>query len=200
MKKRQALILGVGNVLWADEGFGVRAVEALNSAYAFGEDVTVMDGGTQGLSLYPYIMAASHVLVFDAIAFHLEPATLKVLRDDEIPKYCATKVSPHQTTLNEVLAHAMLLGSLPEKLTCVGIQPEILDDYGGSLRDSVRAKIPEAVELAVEEIKSWGFSVAPRAKGDKAPALNASALSLEHYEKERPSEEEACRFGDPRLL
>ena len=47
----QALVLGVGNLLWADEGFGVRCVEAFAQAYAAHEGIAVADGGTQGLYL-----------------------------------------------------------------------------------------------------------------------------------------------------
>lgn len=43
------LILGIGNILWADEGFGIRAVEALHAKYAFADNVRVIDGGTQGI-------------------------------------------------------------------------------------------------------------------------------------------------------
>ncbi|MDR1529916.1 MAG: HyaD/HybD family hydrogenase maturation endopeptidase [Burkholderiales bacterium] len=200
MKKNRALILGVGNVLWADEGFGVRAVEALHRAYAFDENVTLMDGGTQGLNLYPYIMKSPHVLVFDAIAFGLPPATLKLLRNNEIPVYCATKVSPHQTTLNEVLAHAQLLGTMPDEITVIGVQPEVLDDFGGSLCESVRARIPEAIRLAVEELARWGFPATPRSENEAVLPLNCEALDLTPYENDRPSESVACRIGDPRFL
>lgn len=198
--KKQILVLGVGNVLWADEGFGVRAVEALHDMYTFSDEVTLMDGGTQGLNLYPYIMASSHVLAFDAIAFRLAPATLKVLRDDEIPQYCTTKVSPHQTTFNEVLAHAQLLGAVPDKITIIGVQPEVLDDFGGSLRDSVKARIPEALQLAVDELYSWGVTATRRTESEIVTPLNARALGLSFYENERPSEDIACRFGDARFL
>ena len=47
----EALVLGIGNVLWADEGFGVRAVEALHAAFAFPAGVVLQDGGTLGLNL-----------------------------------------------------------------------------------------------------------------------------------------------------
>lgn len=35
LKDIPCLILGIGNILWADEGFGVRVVEAFNDKYAF---------------------------------------------------------------------------------------------------------------------------------------------------------------------
>ena len=47
----EVLVLGIGNLLWADEGFGVRAVEALHAAYEFPATVTLQDGGTLGLLL-----------------------------------------------------------------------------------------------------------------------------------------------------
>ncbi len=51
-------MLGIGNLLWADEGFGVRCVEALAERWALPSEVRVMDGGTQGLYLLPYVQAA----------------------------------------------------------------------------------------------------------------------------------------------
>ena len=61
--QREVLVLGIGNLLWADEGFGVRAVEALNQAFRFPAGVELMDGGTLGLSLLPYIETSRRVLV-----------------------------------------------------------------------------------------------------------------------------------------
>ena len=53
MKATELLALGIGNILWADEGFGVRCVEAMNAADQFGNDMVLMDTGTQGLYLLP---------------------------------------------------------------------------------------------------------------------------------------------------
>jgi len=201
MKRRcEALVLGIGNVLWADEGFGVRAVEALNASYTFPATVTLRDGGTQGLYLYGIVAEARRVLVFDAIDFNLPPGTLAVWRDDEVPACAASKMSPHQSGFNDILALAQLRGEAPEAITLIGVQPEELADLGGSLRDVVRVRIDEAVELAVKELADWGFVGRPRAKGSQAEPLNADALALAPYESGRPSAEEACREGDARVL
>lgn len=92
----EVLVLGIGNVLWADEGFGVRAVEALHEAYAMPAPVHLLDGGTQGLNLLQPVVEAGAVLVFDAIDFGLAPGELRVLRDREVPAWSATKMSLHQ--------------------------------------------------------------------------------------------------------
>jgi len=200
MYRCDALALGIGNVLWADEGFGVRAVEALHASYAFPEDVAVLDGGTQGIYLFDAIASARRVLVLDAIDFGLAPGALRVLRDAEVPAWGALKMSPHQTGFNDVLAFAQLRGEAPEQVTLIGVQPADLSDLGGSLGEAVRARIPEAVEIAARELAVWGHPGQRRAAGSPLTPLNAGALALDVYEAGRPSDADACRIGDPRVL
>ncbi len=196
----EVVVLGIGNLLWADEGFGVRAVEALHDAYAFPEGVVLKDGGTLGLNLYEDVATARRVLVFDAIDFALPPGTLRVLRDDEVPAWGRTKLSPHQLGFNDVLALAQLNGRAPETIVAIGVQPVDIADFGGSLREPVRERIPEAVAHAAAQLAAWGFPGVPRRAGDVHEPLNATALALQSYESERPSEAVACRSGDERIL
>jgi hydrogenase maturation protease len=199
--RREVLVLGIGNMLWADEGFGVRAVEALNVTVAYpAPDVLLLDGGTLGLNLLEYVEASRRVLVFDAVDFGLPPGTLKVLRDAEVPRWGARKMSPHQNGFNDVLALAQLHGRAPDTITAVGVQPMTLDDFGGSLTEPVRARLAEAVELAVVQLADWGFAGRLRAAGEAVEPLNAQSLALGAYESSRPTEEDACRIGDPRVL
>lgn len=198
--RRAALVLGIGNLLWADEGFGVRAVEALNAAYEFPCDVLLLDGGTLGLNLLDYIESSRRVLVFDAIDFGLPPGSLELLRDADVPRWGARKLSPHQNGFNDILALAQLHARTPEAIVAIGVQPVTLDDFGGSLTDPVRARIGEAVELAANELRSWGLDARRRAIGESVEPLNSQPVALTSYEAGRPSEREACRVGDARLL
>ena len=195
------LVLGIGNLLWADEGFGVRAVEALQRQYDCGTDVHIMDGGTQGLYLVQYVQAAEKLIVFDAIDYGLEPGTLKLVENDEVPLFMgAKKMSLHQTGFQEVLAASKLTGHYPQELVLIGVQPENLEDYGGSLTKIVKAKIPEAVHVALTYLRNWGVNVVPRTEQNLPEPLNPSMWDMERYEAERPSPEEACRIGDARFL
>ena len=127
------LLLGIGNVLWADEGFGVRVAETLQQNYDLPANVTVMDGGTQGIYLVQHVQAADILIVFDAIDYGLPAATLKIIEGDAVPKFLgAKKMSLHQTGFQEVLAMAEMLGDYPEHLLLVGVQPVELEDYGGT--------------------------------------------------------------------
>jgi len=201
MKNTQLLILGIGNILWADEGFGVRCVEALNTAYQFGNDVTVMDGGTQGLYLLPYLEDARRLIVFDAVDYGKTPGEIVIAKDDEVPRFMGVKkMSLHQTGFQEVIACASLTDKLPESMVLIGVQPEQLEDFGGSLRPSVKAQIPVAMNIALELVKEWGIPYSPRTTPVASRCINGDVLDMASYEAGRPSAELACRFGDDRFL
>jgi len=182
------LILGIGNVLWADEGFGVRCVETLNSRYVFPDEVCVMDGGTQGIFLLPWVRSAKRLLIFDAIDFGLEPATLKLIVGDDVPRYMgAKKVSMHQAGFQEVLSSAQLSGDFPDQLALVGAQPELLNDYGGSLTPAVRAQVDPAVLLALEVLDDWRVAVTQRPEPlTTTDLIGPGALDISDYEAGRP--------------
>jgi hydrogenase maturation protease len=196
------VVLGIGNVLWADEGFGVRCVEALQARYEFAPHVSLVDGGTQGLYLIPHVHGATRLLIFDAVDYGLAPGTLKVVADDEVPRFLgAKKMSLHQTGFQEVLMLAQLSGRYPASVTLIGCQPEQLEDYGGSLRPSVKQALERALQVGVALLADWGAAPQPRAvplTGDEA--VTTPSLALDVYEGGRPSAEAACRIGDARVL
>ena len=178
------LVLGIGNILWADEGFGVRAVEAFHKAYAVPDNVTILDGGTQGLYLVQFVNEHDRLIVFDAIDYGLEPGTMKIVEDDEVPKFTgAKKMSLHQTGFQEVLSAADLMGHYPERLALIGCQPLDLEDWGGPLTEPVKAVIPRAVETAVRILGDWGITVARRAEGSEVSPLLQNDIDYENYER-----------------
>jgi hydrogenase maturation protease len=199
-ERREVLVMGIGNVLWADEGFGVRAVEALHEAFAFPPDVMLMDGGTLGLNLFEPVASARRVLLFDAIDFALAPGTLRIVMGPDIAARLPAKLSPHQTGFTDVLALARLSNRTPDAIVVVGVQPVDLADFGGSLTPAVKARVPEAVAIAAEQLARWGFTGTARTPGESFEPLHATSLALDPYETGRPAAEEACRVGDERVL
>ncbi|MBI1980760.1 MAG: HyaD/HybD family hydrogenase maturation endopeptidase [Methylocystis sp.] len=195
--KPRTLILGIGNILWADEGFGVRAVEEFHARFDTGEDVVVLDGGTQGLYLVQFVEACDQLLVFDAIDYGLEPGTLRVVRDEAVPCFTgAKKMSLHQTGFQEVLSAADLLGRYPSRLALVGCQPLDLEDWGGPLTAPVRAAIEPALTAALQTLGDWGVECRSRPlRTTGSERLLANDIDHHAYER-RASPAIAHRRGD----
>ncbi len=196
------LILGIGNILWADEGFGVRAADYLHSSWDYDDSVTIMDGGTQGIYLLQHVEDADLLVIFDAIDYGLEPGTLKLVEGADVPSYMgAKKVSLHQTGFQEVLAMAEMLGRSPRELLLVGVQPKRLEDYGGSLHEIVRRQIEPAAEAAVDWLAQRDIQLTRRDRPrPETESIAGHEIDMQRYEAERPDATEACRVGDDRVL
>jgi hydrogenase maturation protease len=185
---KKILILGIGNILWADEGFGVRALETFHGLYEGPRNVSLLDGGTQGLYLVQFVQEADYLLVFDAIDYGLEPGTLKIVQGDEVPKFTgAKKMSLHQTGFQEVLSAADLLGAYPEKLALIGCQPLDLEDWGGPLTMPVRDRLLQAAGFAAVILDQWGAPCRRRAPGEAAAPLLGNDIDFQGYETRIPT-------------
>ena len=190
MSEQRVVVMGLGNLLWADEGFGVRVAERLYAHYHWPEYVEIVDGGTQGLNLLGYVESASHLLILDAIDYGLEPGTLRTYAGERIPAYLsAKKISLHQNSFSEVLALADIRGHLPAHIALVGLQPAMLDDYGGSLSELAREQLPAAEQSALAQPVAAQFPTQPAApapivpqRANESRCLNYDCLSMENYE------------------
>lgn len=156
------LVLGVGNVLLADEGAGVRAVEQLQRSYVFPPQVELIDGGTMGLDLLGYLDDKSHLFIVDAIISTKPPGSLVVEKLLDPPAYFRQKISPHQIGLCELLAVAAMQDCLPPDITLFGIVPLDLST-GIEMSPEADAAVSDAVLAVVKELGLLGIEVgAPR--------------------------------------
>lgn len=156
----ETIVIGVGSPLMGDDGIGLAALEALRSSWSFEPELELMDGGTWGMNLLPFIESASRVLLLDAIQAGREPGDVVRLEGDAIPRFFATKLSPHQIDLKEVLALAELRDTLPEQLVVLGLEPEVVE-MRSSLSPSVRDAMPELLEAVLGQLESWDYRALP---------------------------------------
>lgn len=149
------VVLGLGNPLLEDDGTGLQLLDRVRAAEPWPDHVEFVDGGTWGLSLLPTIMDADRVLVLDAVRTGAPPGTVRCARDDAVPRLYARPASPHQLDLGEVLAAALLLGRLPERLAVVGIEPGRTDRLHVGLTPAVETAVDRAVEEACRLLRRW---------------------------------------------
>ena len=155
MDKNQILILGVGNILFSDEGLGVRVVEKLMEDYEFPENVSLEDGGVLGLNLLGVISSADYLIVVDAIRNGGIPGTEYRLEGEEIPERILAKNSIHQVDLLETLTLCQALDRRPQTVI-VGVEPEDIETLSLDLTAVVREKLDSLVEMVLGELDRLG--------------------------------------------
>ena len=153
---KTTLVLGLGNILLADEGVGVRVVERLQELYIFPEETQVMDGGTLGLDLLPYVEDTDRLLVVDAVDMRTEPGTLVRIANEEVPTFLSIKVSPHQMGLADILSAARLLGHFPEDLVLWGVQPGVIKATL-ELSPPIAAQVDILADKVLADLSRWGI-------------------------------------------
>lgn len=155
------VVIGLGNPLMGDDGLGIAALERLRERWDVPAEVELVDGGTWGMNLLPVIESAGRVLLIDAITVGARPGTVVVIPRARLPRYLATKISPHDVDLRDVLALAELRGTLPEQTVAIGLEPARVE-LASDLSDAVRTSLDDLVSAVVRELAAWGHACTPR--------------------------------------
>lgn len=151
-------ILGIGNIILSDEGFGVRVVEYLEKNFTFPDNVQLIDGGTLGVELTHFITGTKRLLIIDSIDGGAEAGKIFHLRGDEIKAHFAQKISAHEVGIQDVLTMLELSDKKIPHVELIGAQPFSLE-AGVELTPQMSKLVPIFADKAVEILKSWGLEV-----------------------------------------
>lgn len=169
-------VLGVGNIILTDEGFGVRAVEFLAANYEFPDNVRLVDGGTLGAELTQYITGTKKLLVIDSINGGKTPGTKFRFEDDAIAEHFQEKLSVHEVGIQDVLALLTLTGKKIPKIVVLGAQPYDVS-AGVGLTDGMMRLLPEIVGEALAELAAWGVAYTKK-ENASAPDFSTVAEAI----------------------
>jgi hydrogenase maturation protease len=147
----KTVVLGIGNLLMGDEGFGVHAIRALAQHAGLPADVELVDGGTGGMELLPQLEGLGRLIVMDAVRTGASPGSLLRLDGNRVPALFQTRLSPHQVALADVLAALAFAGRAPLHLVLIGIEPCSIAP-GIELSAEIASRLPEAVCLVLAEL------------------------------------------------
>lgn len=157
-------VLGLGNVLMGDDGFGPAAVRAFAEQYEVGPEVEVLDLGTPGLDLTPWFTDARHVVIVDTVKADLPPGTLKRYAKGDLMKNAPfSRVSPHDPGVKETVLTLEFAGRAPEFITVVGIVPAHVG-MGLDLSSALDAAVPPAVAAIAAALREHGDEVRLKAR------------------------------------
>lgn len=149
-------VLGLGNVLMGDDAFGPWVVHALEQGWSFPKDVDLIDVGTPGLDLTPYIAGAEAIVIVDSVKAAGEPGELRLYRKDELVRNPPpARVSPHDPGVVECLLAQDFAGTGPSEVLLVGAIAGSTEK-ATALTPPLRTAVGAACEAVLAELARLG--------------------------------------------
>jgi len=151
-------VIGTGNILLRDEGIGVHIIRTIGERYRFPDNVRLIDAGTMGIDLLPFIEDSERLLIIDAVDLKKPAGTIELINGKDLPAILNSKISVHQIGLSDLL-FAIRFRELPLKEIClIGIQPDSIGT-GTELSDVIKEQVDTLIEHTISLLREWGIEV-----------------------------------------
>ena len=173
------LVLGIGNVLYSDEGIGVHFVKLLEKNYQFisnEHEITFMDGGTLANFLMFIMAKYDHIFLVDCIeADDGKVGDVYFFSYDDMPKMIKWSGSAHEVEMLQTLQMMELAGDLPPT-KILGVIPKRVEPLAFTISDELKNSVKVMEKTSLNYFKSLGFEV------KKINDLTIQDIANEFYE------------------
>jgi hydrogenase maturation protease len=153
----EIMILGIGSILYSDDGFGIRVAHRLEAAFEFPDHVLVVDGGVLGINLLGVISKPRHLIVVDTMRNGGTPGDLYRVEGDAIPERIRAKNSLHQVDFLEALTLCQALDNVPQTVI-IGVEPGDVDTLSLVMTPLIQSQIDPAIRMVLAELDRLGVS------------------------------------------
>ncbi len=150
LEKNPILVVGIGNCIQMDDGVGIHVLRELEKL-PMPPGVELLDGGTAGIELLPWLEGRRKVIFIDAVDAQEAPGTIFRFAPGAVEYDMIPKASVHEIGLVDALQMAALVGRAPEETIIFGVQPKTID-WSESTTEEIRAVIPRVTSLVLDEI------------------------------------------------
>lgn len=155
-------VIGLGNVLMSDDGFGPYVVRVLDALYEFPQQVLVIDDSVPGVDLTPCLVDADVLVIVDTVTADGRAGDLHQFRLSDVLRGAAMeRLSAHDPGVKEALLNVAAAGMGPKHVLLLGVVPE-WTATGVDLSPAVRAAVAPVAGLIVAELERHGVRPVPR--------------------------------------
>ena len=175
----KVLILGIGNVMFSDEGVGVHLCRLVEQKYAFSSDehtITFVDGGTLAERLIPIIAEYDYVVVLDCVdTTDGEIGDVYFFDFENVPNTITWQGSVHEVEMLQTLQMMDMVGDRPPT-KIIGIIPEVIEDTTLQLTDAVIKSSSIMENILLKHLSEIGFTYQQISDIDIQSVANTSCL------------------------
>lgn len=152
------IVVGVGNVLFKDEGVGIYASKFLQENYEFDESLEIIDGGTLGFKLMTYFQEYDNVIILDTVSVEDEPGSIYRLPSDVLLGMGQYRKTAHEVEIVEMLEICSVLDK-HAAVTIIGIIPKDIESVEIGLTPKLEEKFDDFISQALKEIEKIGLTI-----------------------------------------
>lgn len=174
-------LVGVGTIIFQDEGIGVYAAKYMESNYTFDGDITIVDGGVLGFKLMTYYQEYDKVVIMDTITMNDEIGSIYNLPAEELLGLGSYKQTAHEVEIVEMLEICSLLEQMAD-VNIIGIVPEDILSVNVGLSDTMKGQFDAFVQAGLNELARVGITFAKNeTEVDLEEVLHSYANPVSEY-------------------
>ena len=177
------LILGIGNLLFGDEGIGVHFIKYMGEKYDFdGEhQIDIIDGGTLAQRLIPIIVEYDHLIIIDTInAPGVKAGEVYFFNFDVVPDAVDWQGSAHEVEMLQTLTMMDMVGDRPTTMI-MGVIPTIIEATEFSLSEGVANAVPLMEKTLLDHLETLNVRAVKKAEVDMQAILPNSFRAHDAY-------------------
>ena len=156
-----AVVIGVGNILFKDEGVGIYAARYLQENFDFTPELEIIDGGTLGFKLMNYYQSYDYVIILDTLSVKDEPGSVYNLPSDVLMGLGSYRQTAHEVEVVEMLEICSLLERMAE-VCVIGVVPDDIENVDISLTPKICESFGALVDETVRQLERYGISAIPK--------------------------------------
>ena len=177
------LVLGIGNLLFGDEGIGVHFINYMGEKYRFDTEhqLDFVDGGTLAQRLIPLIVEYDKLIIIDTIhAPGVKAGEVYFFDFDAVPDAVDWQGSAHEVEMLQTLNMMDLVGDRPHTMI-MGVVPTVIEATEFSLSVDVANAVPLMEHTLVTYLKTLGIQAVKKSEVDMQAILPNSFKAIDAY-------------------
>ncbi len=150
-------VLGLGNILYKDEGIGVYAALYLEKNYTFSPEIKIIEAATAGMGLMNYFSDFDKLFLLDSITSGEIPGTIYDLPSHELLALSTTHSSAHEVEVVQMLQLSTLMDELAE-VRIIGIVPEDIVSVEIGLSSCLKKEFEHFIKAVLVTLDNAGIA------------------------------------------
>ncbi|MCD6173802.1 MAG: HyaD/HybD family hydrogenase maturation endopeptidase [Sulfurimonas sp.] len=159
--QNKSIVIGIGNLLFCDDGIGVIAIKYLKENFEFTPELELLDGGTLGFNLAEYFLEYDNVFLIDTISTNDKAGEIYIIPSDELLESGTYKKTAHEVEVVQILEICELYDKKAE-VTIFAIVPDDIQSVKIGLSEILKNKFDILIQTLIKEIELLGIKVSKK--------------------------------------